>query len=391
MQYVDISSVSLQNGIERIEEYDFDAAPSRARRRVRDGDTILSTVRTYLKAVARVVQPSINLIVSTGFAVVRPGEGLDSGYLSYFLRSEGLVGQVVSHSVGVSYPAVNASQVMNLPALIPPFDEQQAIADFLDRETARIDALIATKRRFLAVLHQKRVTMISNAVTRGVDANTQSKPSGIEWLKEIPAHWQTKRLRYLFRMVGGMTPDKSESRYWDGDIPWVTPKDMKIDAIADSEDHITRDALVETGLSIISCGAVLVVVRGMILSHSIPVALTIAPVTVNQDMKALLATGEVHPHYLAWMLRGLKGFLLTLVEESGHGTKALRTDALRSAKVPLPPLEEQERIAAELAARTAHIDDMGAITRRAIKSLQEERSSLISAAVTGQFDTRTTA
>ncbi|MEJ7746721.1 MAG: hypothetical protein WKF61_08195, partial [Luteimonas sp.] len=118
LQYVDISSVSLERGVERVEEYDFDQAPSRARRRVRDGDTILSTVRTYLKAVARISRPPDNLIVSTGFAVVRPGAEIDPGYLSYLLRSEGFIGEVVSRSVGVSYPAINASQIMDLLGLV---------------------------------------------------------------------------------------------------------------------------------------------------------------------------------------------------------------------------------------------------------------------------------
>lgn len=391
INYVDISSVSLEEGVKRTEEYDFDEAPSRARRRVQDGDTILSTVRTYLKAVACITKPPANLIVSTGFAVIRPGPDLDARYLSYYVRSEGFVGEVVSHSVGVSYPAINASQVMDLPALLPPLSEQSCIASFLDIETARIDDLISAKRRFMARLKEKRSALISRAVTSGIGAGIAMVKSEIKWLSEHPAHWEKRRLRYLFHMEGGMTPDRAEPRYWDGDIPWVTPKDMKVEVIADSEDHVTTDALAETGLSIVDPNAVLIVVRGMILAHSVPIALTAAPVTVNQDMKALYATDEVRADYLAWMFRGLRGLLLSLVEESGHGTKVLRTDVLRSVQVPLPPLPEQKAIVDELAIQTARIDKLLTNAKAAVDVLQQRRTSLISAAVTGSVDVRNAA
>ena len=132
ISYVDISSVNLIEGITNVEEMIFENAPSRARRLVKDGDTIVSTVRTYLKAIASIRNPAENLVVSTGFAVIRPKKLIDQKYLGYFLQSEGFVGEVVSNSVGVSYPAINASDLINIEILLPPLTEQKGIATFLD-------------------------------------------------------------------------------------------------------------------------------------------------------------------------------------------------------------------------------------------------------------------
>lgn len=359
---------------------DVEQRPESQTNRFRSGDVLFGKLRPYL---AKVWSADFDGYTSGELLVLRQREWLPE-FAKYFCLSRNFISLVNSSTYGSKMPRANWEFIGNQLVLIPPEDEQRAIAAFLDHETARIDALIATKRRFLARLKEKRAALISRAVTRGFDPDVPLKDSGTDWLPKLPSHWEMKRLRYLFHMSGGMTPEKAEPRYWDGDIPWVTPKDMKVDVISDSEDHITAEAVQETGLSTIPPKAVLLVVRGMILAHSIPVALTIAPMTVNQDMKALIATDEVQPEYLAWMLRGLKGLLLTLVEESGHGTKALRTDVLRSLKVPLPPRSEQERIAAELAKFMWRKRELRASTRSAIKVLTEQRAALISAAVTGR-------
>ena len=169
IEYVDISSVSLVHGIEKTETMPFEKAPSRARRKVKNGDIIVSTVRTYLKAIAPVCEPSENMVVSTGFAVVRPKENLCSGFAGYLLQSNGFVGDVVANSVGVSYPAINASDLVRVPAVEPPLEEQKGIARFLDFKTAQIDSLIAKKKELLEKLAEKRTALISHAVTKGLD------------------------------------------------------------------------------------------------------------------------------------------------------------------------------------------------------------------------------
>ena len=140
IEYVDISSVDLIDGITQIDTLSFESAPSRARRVVRDGDTVISTVRTYLRAIATISNPPDNMIVSTGFAVIRSKGEVDKDYLSYYLQSQGFVDSVVAHSVGVSYPAINASDLVSLPVYFPSKAlEQKNIVQFLDYKTHQID------------------------------------------------------------------------------------------------------------------------------------------------------------------------------------------------------------------------------------------------------------
>ena len=194
--YVDIGNVDSVRGITGTEDLMFEDAPSRARRIVRQGDIIISTVRTYLKAIVRIESTDANLIVSTGFAVIRPRD-LDERFGAYALSAPYFVEGVLAHSVGVSYPAINASELVCLDVAYPSFTEQRAIAAFLDRETTRIDELVAKKERLIGLLQEKRTALISRAVTRGLDPNAPMRDSGVEWLGEIPAHWEVKRLWHL--------------------------------------------------------------------------------------------------------------------------------------------------------------------------------------------------
>ena len=168
ISYVDISSVDPVRGIVASEQMVFEDSPSRARRIVHDGDTIVSTVRTYLRAIAPVRNPEPNTIVSTGFAVVRP-RGVAPAFMSYALREPGFVEAIVARSVGVSYPAVNASEIGTLSIPLPAEHEQDAIADFLDRETTRIDGMVAKVQTALERLQEYRAALITAAVTGKID------------------------------------------------------------------------------------------------------------------------------------------------------------------------------------------------------------------------------
>ena len=170
LQYIDIGNVYCSGSVEEPVTYKFKDAPSRARRQVRDGDIIISCVRTYLQAIAQIQDPPDNLVVSTGFAVIRPSEGaLNTRFANYALRNPSFLAEIEKRSVGVSYPAINASDLAGISVHLPPLPLQRAIADHLDRETARLDALVAAKERVLTLLEEKRAALITSAVTRGLD------------------------------------------------------------------------------------------------------------------------------------------------------------------------------------------------------------------------------
>ena len=215
-RYVDIGSVTYERGITGYQELRFEDSPSRARRKVSVGDTIISTVRTYLKAIA-IISDSENVIVSTGFAVYTPDEAIYPQYLYYFCKSEGFVQEIDKNSYGIAYPAINTDLLSRICIAYPCYEEQQAIADFLDKECAQIDSITADLEKQIELLQQYKKSLITETVTKGLDKSVPMKDSGVEWIGEIPTHWDKKRMKYFLSVSSGeaITSDQLE----DGEYP----------------------------------------------------------------------------------------------------------------------------------------------------------------------------
>ena len=162
-KYVDIGSVSFEKGIEKYETMLFKDAPSRARRIVKKDDVIISTVRTYLKAIA-IIPDEKDLIVSTGFAVLTPTK-INSRYLGYVVKSEYFINLVSANSVGVLYPSINSNKLINFMIVIPPDNEQEEIADYLDKKISPIDFLITEKEKLVNKLEEYKTSIIFEYVT----------------------------------------------------------------------------------------------------------------------------------------------------------------------------------------------------------------------------------
>lgn len=156
--------------------------------------------------------------------------------------------------------------------------------------------------------------------------------------------WPVSPLSELADFVSGATPSKEIPEFWDGKIPWVSPKDMKQPELHDAIDHVSEKALEDTNLKLIPANTALIVVRGMILAHTVPVCLARVPVTINQDMKGLAAKGDATAEFLQWALLTQHHVLLRLVTTAAHGTKKLDTDALSALEVPIPPPSRRDLI-----------------------------------------------
>ncbi|NVK73752.1 MAG: restriction endonuclease subunit S [Oceanospirillaceae bacterium] len=176
---------------------------------------------------------------------------------------------------------------------------------------------------------------------------------------ELPEGWEWVRFGWLGYDLGGGTPSKSKADYWDGNIPWVSPKDMKRNYIDSSIDYITAEALDGSTVKLIPINSLLMVVRGMILAHSFPVAITQKPVVINQDMKALVFS-ELLPDFVLLMLQGFKDKMLQRVDRSSHGTCKLVSEKLWDVVLAIPPLEEQHRIVAKVDELMAICDQLKA-------------------------------
>jgi type I restriction enzyme, S subunit len=271
---------------------------------------------------------------------------------------------------------------------LPPLPEQTQIAKFLDHETAKIDRLIEKQEALIRLLKEKRQAVISHAVTKGLNPHAPLKDSGIAWLGQVPAHWSIKPLKYLMSLTSGGTPSKDNIEYWEGTVPWASSKDLKSDELFDTQDYITQKALDRGAAELVPTGSILTVVRGMILLHTFPISVTRVPMAINQDLKAIQPTAGISTDFLAWLLRGSSDVVLSTTDEAGHGTKVLRMESWLAIQVPIPPLEEQALIVTKIVKRLGQLDELTEDAHRAVTLLQERRTALISAAVTGKIDVR---
>lgn len=206
---------------------------------------------------------------------------------------------------------------------------------------------------------------------------TSPLPRSIAWLGAIPDHWDVRRLKYLVEFSGGGTPSKAEASFWGGDIPWVSPKDMKSEVITDSVDRITEVAVRSSATRMVPAGSVLIVVRSGILRHTIPVAITARAVALNQDMKALIPARECEPRFLKYVIQGRQHVLLRAWTKAGATVESIEHELLANTLFPVPPIEEQRALADYLDEKTSAIGALIAKRERHIELLEEKRRSAI--------------
>jgi len=388
IEYIDIGSVSAVEGISKTEKMIFGNAPSRARRKVQDGDVIVSTVRTYLEAIAPIFNPPENMVVSTGFAVIRPKNSFHKGFASYCLRARGFIEEVVTRSVGVSYPAINATDLINIKIPFLPVYEQQKIANFLDHETVKIDTLIAKQEKLIELLKEKRQAVISHAVTRGLNPNAPMKDSGVEWLGEVPEHWKIPKLKLITQTTSGGTPStaKYEKYYEAGTIPWIRTTDLNNGQLYETPIYITESALNDTACSLMPKKSMLLAMyggAGSIGKHS----LLMFESTINQAVCGIYPSNYYKPEFMHYFYEFYRPFWMV----NAAGTRKdpnIGQDHIKEAKVCVPPLKEQKKIVSYLNKILTTFDNLDRKAKDAIELSKERKTALISATVTGKIDVR---
>lgn len=307
-------------------------------------------------------------------------------YYAYLFASDAWRAQIRERVTGVKLYSITQDILKSTLLLEPPFDEQERIVSFLDEKCRDIDRLITEKERNIILLKERRQSIIYEAVTKGLNPDAPMKDSEVEWIGQIPEKWNTVCLKRLGMASTGSTPSKDHPEYWDGDIPWVSPKDMKTDYLADSEDHITEAAVSECGLTVFDENTLLFCVRSGILRHTFPVCVTKQSVTINQDLRAMTLTKNVLPSYLLYYLRGINDVIVTLYQKVGATVESIEMDWFIYLPVVLPSIIEQAEIANYLKEQCERIDAIILKNNETIAKLKEYRQSLIYEAVTGKIE-----
>ena len=249
------------------------------------------------------------------------GPKLQPEYLAYWLRAKKPTLERLAN--GATFKEISRGTVRKLEIDLPERVEQARVVDLLSRAENIVRMRREAEKKAKEIIPALFLDMFGDPVTN-------------------PRGWEVNCLSEIVTFVSGGTPSKARDDYWRGLLPWVSPKDMKVAEIFDAEDHISDQVPVQTSIKLIAPGAVLIVVRGMILAHTVPVAITRAPVTINQDMKALRPKNSISSEYLMWLLRISQQWLLTLVSSAAHGTRKIETARLEALRIPVPPRAMQE-------------------------------------------------
>lgn len=341
-------------------------------------DSIIISTRAPIGHLSITSTPSCT---NQGCRSLVPKASISSAYYYYYL----LISKINLNAIGKGTTFIELGTqglgTYNIP--VPPLPEQHAIAAFLDRETFRIDSLIAKKRRLMELLTEQRTALISRTVTKGLDSSVKLKSSGVEWLGDVPEHWELKKLKHAFHIINGSTPESSKVEYWDGDIVWYTPEDLGNNAdkyISESRRKITREGYDSIGAKIAPSNSIIISTRAPIGHLSI----TSLPSCTNQGCRSLVPKTGFSSDYFYYYLFVSKINLNAI----GKGTTfiELGTQGLGTYNIPLPPLAEQQSIAVYLDRETSKIDALSAKVTTVIERLKEFRTALISSAVTGRID-----
>jgi type I restriction enzyme S subunit len=370
------------------------ATPEQVRRfSLRAGDVLItkdSESWTDIAVSAVVAEDLPGVLCGYHLAHIRPDADCDGAFLSRAFAAVGPRDQFQIAANGITRFGLGGDAIRTGLFAVPPRVEQHPIAAFLDRETAKIDALVAKKERVIELLQEKRTALITRAVTKGLDPNVPMKDSGVEWLGGIPVHWERKRLKFLVNYVTSGSRGWAEFYADDGPIflrignvsgegiDLCLEDVQRVDPPLGAEGERTRTQAGDLLVSITAnIGAVAVVTSGL------------GDAYVNQH---LALTRPVHrilfPRWGAYFLSSASGQPQFKILIQGGTKEGLGLDDVKNLDLLVPPYEEQRRIAEFLDAQSERIRTLITRVREAIERLKEYRTALISAAVTGKIDVR---
>ena len=377
-KYIDISSVSFEEGIVLGENIAFRNAPSRARRIVQKGDVLISTVRTYLRAIADIDWDAENIIASTGFAVFTPNRNINPRYMAYTVKSSEVINQICRMSKGVSYPAIQAPIISSVDIPFYPLTEQEAIVTYLDKECGKIGKEIGLLERKVDCCRRLKHSLINQTVIRGINPNVTMKPSGNSWIADIPMHWDIRPIRSFITLI---TPEKrGETEYQLLSVTRDNGVIIRGERGEDGNNNRIPDDLSNYK----------VVKRNQFVVNKMKAWMGAYGVSKYQGIVSpAYYICDVHDIYEPFFSIAIRCRLY--INFFWKYSKGIRVDqwdmsplALKEIPFVTPPIEEQHEIVAYLDNKCSKIDTIIEKIELKIEHLKELKRSLINEVVTGK-------
>lgn len=359
-------------------------ATKRSYQEVLKGEFLINPLNLNYDLISlRIALSEIDVVVSAGYIVLKEKQIINKKYFSYLLHRYDVAYMKLLGS-GVRQ-TINYGHISDSILVIPPISEQQKIAQFLDDKTAKIDQAVDLAEKQIALLKEHKQILIQNAVTRGLNPDVPLKDSGVEWIGQVPEHWSVKKIKYVTSKIGsGITPLGGGSNYIDGGIPLLRSQNIHFDRI-DLNDVARISEFTHNSMknSKVRKGDVLLNITGGSLGRCFYVDSN-EEMNVNQHVCIIRPNKKINTIFLNMLLASEIGQKQIWFFQQGSGREGLNFQAIKNFYLPLPDLEEQQKIAIYLDKQAAKIDQAIALKTAHIEKLKEYKSVLINDVVTGK-------
>lgn len=323
---------------------------------------------------------------------IRPKSSLEGKYLQYLCVTNKYKEHIDFYGGGGAQPNISDKTVLEIDFPIPPIQIQRLIAAYLNRETAKIDKLIAKQQKLIKLLQEKRQAVISQAVTKGLDPNVRMKDSGVEWLGEVPEHWDIQKLSRLTLKIGsGKTPRGGADTYKSEGILFIRSQNVYDDGLRLADVvYIDSETDNELSSSRVQPGDIFLNITGASIGRTCIAPIDIGAANVNQHVCIIRLShdSEVGRDYLSWFLKSNEIKNAIDFSQNGAAREGLNFEQISNFRVPIPSYDDQKAICEKITESIAGIDTILHRCRCSIDLLIEHRQALITAAVTGKIDVR---
>jgi type I restriction enzyme S subunit len=318
------------------------------------------------------------------------------GFVHQLLRSSTYIWEYnrLSYGIRVGQWDMHFEDFKKVPILLPPPSEQTAIANYLDNKCAKIDRAIAQKERLIELLQERKQIIIQEAVTGKTvwsekeqafvplsESGVGVKESGVEWIGEVPAHWEVKKIFHVAKIDTGATPDRSKEAYWGGEIPWVKTGEVNYETIVKTEEHITTAGLKNSATRLAPAGTLLMAMYGQGVTRG-RVSLLGIDAAYNQACCAMIFKNEVFNKFAFYFFVMAYSFIRDAGNESSQMN--ISSGYISSLKLLVPPISEQKRVVQFIDEQELKIFEAITLQQTQIEKLKEYKATLIDSVVRGK-------
>lgn len=347
---------------------------------VKKGDIVVNKLLAWMGAIGL---SEYDGVTSPAYDILRPHQQINGKFFHYLFRTPLCLSEFKKNSRGIMDMRLRLyfEGLGNIYIPFPSYPEQQKIAQFLDDKTAKIDQAVDLAEKQIALLKEHKQILIQNAVTRGLNPDVPLKDSGVEWIGQVPEHWEVKKITHIFPNIGsGTTPNSSDPNFYEGNINWLQTGDLTDGYIYKTSKTITHKALkTYSTLKIYPKNSLVIAMYGATIGK---VGLLQIETTTNQACCVLSAALNIEMKFIFYLFQGIKESLVAM--SYGGGQPNISQEKIKSLKLPFPNMSEQQRIADYLDTQTAKINQAIALKTAHIEKLKEYKSVLINDVVTGK-------